>query len=98
MRKPLRKCTTSSTPFRASLKLCMLTDAPIYIATISMGLPIWYFKGSHIEVFKLWCFSPQKVVLIVANGADPDEMQHYAAFHLCLHCLSDYPFVFRGHV
>ena len=28
-----------------------------------------------------------KVVLILANSADPDEMQHYAAFHLGLHCL-----------
>ena len=28
---------------------------------------------------------PLKVVLILANSADPDEMQ--AAFHLGLHCL-----------
>ena len=28
-----------------------------------------------------------KVVLIFANSADPDEMQHYAGFHLRLHCL-----------
>ena len=27
------------------------------------------------------------VVLILANSADPDEMQHYAAFHRGLHCL-----------
>ena len=26
------------------------------------------------------------------NSADPDEMQHYAAFHLELHCLPMYPF------
>ena len=31
-------------------------------------------------------------VLILANSAEPDEMQHYAAFHLGLHCLSKYPF------
>ena len=36
-----------------------------------------------------------KVVLILANSADPDEMQHYTAFHLGLHCLPEYPF--RGH-
>ena len=29
-------------------------------------------------------------VLIIANSADPDEMQHYAAFHLILHCLPKY--------
>ena len=33
-----------------------------------------------------------KVVLILANSADPDEIQRYAAFHLCLHCLFKYPF------
>ena len=32
-------------------------------------------------------FRSMKVVLITANSADPDEMQHYAAFHLGLHCL-----------
>ena len=35
-----------------------------------------------------------KVVLILANSADPDEMQRYAALHLGLHCLPKY--TFRG--
>ena len=26
------------------------------------------------------------------NSVDPDEMQHYAAFHLGLHCLQKYSF------
>ena len=29
---------------------------------------------------------------VLANSADPDEMPHYAAFHLGLHCLPKYPF------
>ena len=37
-------------------------------------------------------FLPMAVVLILANSADPDEMQHNAAFHLEIHCLSKYPF------
>ena len=37
-------------------------------------------------------FLSLKVVLILANTADPDEMQHYAAFHLGLHCLPKYQF------
>ena len=37
-------------------------------------------------------FLSLKVVLILANTADPDEMQHYAAFHLGLHCLPKYHF------
>ena len=31
-----------------------------------------------------------KVVLILANSAGPDEMQHFAAFHLSLYCLPKY--------
>ena len=33
-----------------------------------------------------------KAVLILANSADPDEMQHHTAFHLGLQCLPKYPF------
>ena len=33
-----------------------------------------------------------KVVLILANSEDPDEMQHCATFHLGLHCLPKYLF------
>ena len=31
-----------------------------------------------------------KIVFILANSADPDEMQPYTAFHLSLHCLPKY--------
>ena len=31
-----------------------------------------------------------KVVLILANSVDPDEMQDVAAVHLALHCLPKY--------
>ena len=58
-------------------------DFPIHIDTISVELSIVYFKGSHVE----------------ANSADPGEMQQYAAFHLCLHCLPKYQFtrpVYKG--
>ena len=33
------------------------------------------------------------VAFILANSADPDEMQHYAALHLGLHCLAKNPFI-----
>ena len=35
-------------------------------------------------------FQSLKVVLIIANSADPDEMQQDAVFHLGLHCLPEY--------
>ena len=34
-----------------------------------------------------------KIVFISADSADPDEMLHYAAFHLSLHCLPKYLFI-----
>ena len=37
-------------------------------------------------------FLSLKVVFILANSADPDEMLHHAAVHLGLHCLPKYPF------
>ena len=55
-----------------------------------MGLPIVYFKELQVEFSKLWSVSVHKV-LILANSADPDEMQHYAVFHLGLRCLPKYP-------
>ena len=50
-----------------------------------------YLKGSQ-NLLKNNVFLSLKVVLILINSADPDEMQHHAAFHLGPHCLSKYPF------
>ena len=33
--------------------LCILVDFPINVNTISMGLPIVYFRGSYVEFSKL---------------------------------------------
>ena len=53
-----------------------------------MALPIMHFKGLHFDFSKLSCISG---CFILANSADPNEMQHNAAFHLGLHCLSTHP-------
>ena len=37
-------------------------------------------------------FWPWSFFLLLASSADPDEMQHYAAFHLGLHCFQKYLF------
>ena len=37
-------------------------------------------------------FLSLKDVSIIASSVNPDEMQHYAAFHLGLHCPPKYPF------
>ena len=47
-----------------------------------------YIEGSQVIIFKKYCI----FYLVLANSADPDEMQHNVAFHLGLHCLPKYPF------
>ena len=49
-----------------------------------MELPILYLKGSQVDYD---AFLLLRFVFILANSADPDEMQRYAAFHLGLQCL-----------
>ena len=66
-------------------------DFPI-LNTICMGLPILNFKGWQVKFLNYDVFLYLKIVLMLANSVDPDEMQHYAAFHLGLHCLPTYPF------
>ena len=70
--------------------LCILMGFLIYIDTISMGLPIVYFKGTRVNFLNYVVFLSLNIVLILANSADPDEMQQYAAFHLGLHCWPKY--------
>ena len=43
------------------------------------------------------------IVFVLANSADTDEMPHYVAFHLGLHCLPKYMFrsltlVYKGSI
>ena len=65
----------------------------MHIDTISMGLPILYFKGSHVDFFlNNDVFLSLNVVLILLNSADPHEIQLYAAFHMGLHCLPKYSY------
>ena len=46
----------------------------------------WVIYSTNIEFLSL------KMVLVSANSEDSDEMPHYGAFHLDLHCLPKYPF------
>ena len=54
-----------------------------------MGLSIVYFKGSQIDISKLICTSVSEYCFYhrLANSADPDEVQHYAAFDFGFHYL-----------
>ena len=51
-----------------------------------------YFKGPQVECLNCDVFQSLKIILILAKSADPDEILHYVAFHLDIHCLLKYPF------
>ena len=51
-----------------------------------------YLKRSHVNFLNYSVFLSLKAVSILANSADPDEKQHYAAFQLGPHCFPKYPF------
>ena len=55
---------------------------------IYLGVTSYNFKKYYIS------FSEFEIDFLLANNADPDEMLHYASFHLDLYCLPKY--LFRG--
>ena len=66
-------------------------DFPKHIDTYSMGHSILCFKGPKVEILdNNYVVMALQIGLILGNSADPNEMPHYAAFHLCLHCLPKY--------
>ena len=54
---------------------------PLHIEMISMGLPIFYFRVSQVEVSLFDVFLSLELVFVLANSADTDEMQHYVDFN-----------------
>ena len=54
-------------------------DFLIHIDTISIGLSFFlHFNGSKLDFSELRCISVlEGFVIILANSADPDEMQHF---------------------
>ena len=50
-------------------------------------------EGSKVIFSKKFNLSLM-INIVLANSANPDEVPHYAAFHLGIHCLAKY--TFRG--
>ena len=67
-------------------------DSSFWIDTINLGYTIVHIKGCRVIIFKKYCILLSEDLFTFTNSVDPDEMQHYAAFHLDLHCLPKYPF------
>ena len=62
--------------------------------TIKSVFPLYTLKGQDYDFQKIrkYCIFSPKIDFVIANSADPDEIRHYAAFNLGLHCLPKYPF------
>ena len=71
----------------------VLSDGlPHYMDAIIMELYTLYIKGLPVKNTINDVFLSLKIVVILANIADPDGMQPYVAFHMGLHSLSKYLF------
>ena len=62
-------------------------EFPIKFDTVKSGWFIVYLSGHRLYFSKksCICFSEDRFCLSI-DSADPDEMPHYAAFRLDLHC------------
>ena len=58
--------------------------------TIKLEHSIAYPGMSGYNFHKNIVLFCQKICFTFTNSVDPDEMQHYAAFHRGLHCLQKY--------
>ena len=52
---------------------------------INLELSIVYIEGLQVIIPNDIVFFSLKMVFVLANSVDPDEMLHYATFHLELH-------------
>ena len=57
--------------------------------------PLYILRAHRLEFPDKIVFLTLKIIFVLAKSVDPDEMPHYAAFHLGLHCLPKY--AFRSH-
>ena len=71
-------------------------DSSFWFDTINLGWSIVYIEWSHVIISKniKIGFLSLKIVFVLANSVDPDDMLHNAAFHMGLHCFPKY--AFRG--
>ena len=68
-------------------------EFPIKLHSTKKGWYIVYIEGSQVIISKYHI--SLKIDLVLKNSADPDEMAPYAAFHLGLHSIREFP-VFKG--
>ena len=74
-----------------SLTLSAIMEFTIEFDTDMSGWSTVYIEGSQVKIKKKNAFLSLKIDFGLANSAAPDEMTHYAGFHLVLQCLPKYP-------
>ena len=62
---------------------------PLHLIELSHGGKLHILRVTAYNFLKN-AFLSLKINFVLENSADPDEMPHYAAFHLGLHCLPKY--------
>ena len=76
-----------------SLTLNIQVDSSFWFTPIYLGCPLYLSRGFKLLFLKrILYYFVWKSFFTFTNSVDPDEMQHYAAFHLGLHCLQKYSF------
>ena len=63
-----------------------LVDYSYWFDSINLGLSIVY--NFQIKLYSL----SLKIISVIPNSVDPDEIRHNMAFHLSFHCLPKYAF------
>ena len=51
-----------------------------------LDCPLYFLSGHRLKFPSDDVFKFLKIALTSSKSVDPDQMQHYAAFHLGLHC------------
>ena len=75
------------------LTLCILIVSSFWFETRNLGSPYYISRGVRLNLKKKnVVFFFLKIFFTFTNSVDPDEMQHFAAFHLGLHCVQKYSF------
>ena len=73
-----------------------MMDSSIWFEKKSLSRFIIHFKGLQITISNLRCTSVPEDCFILAISADPDEILHFTAFYLSLHCLLKFSFTVIG--
>ena len=79
--------------FHAKVGKGGIMDASFWFNTNDLRWSIINVEGSQVLLSKqCFAFLSLYIFIVSANTVDPDEMPHYAVFHLGLHCLLKFTF------